>query len=324
MTWLVTGGAGYIGQHVVRAMLADGHQVVVLDDLSTGHAELLPDGVTLVQGDVCSLDELDVALAADEFRGVMHLAGLKAADESVLVPLDYYRTNVAGTVALLTAMLRHGVWSIVFSSSCSVYGNVGDSQPVDEHHDTEPVSPYGRSKLMAEQVIGDAANAYGLSAISLRYFNVAGAGSPELGDRGAGNLIPLATRAIVKDQPPVVFGDDYPTSDGTCVRDYIDVRDLADAHVLAARQVSKRGHSRRGHPVYNLGTGKGSSVLEVIRSLAAAAGVHVEPEMAPRRPGDPAVIFANPAAVLEDLGWRARYTLHETLASAWDARGVTT
>lgn len=305
-------------------MLADGHRVVVLDDLSTGHAELLPDDVTLVQGDVCSPSELDAALAADEFLGVMHLAGLKAADESVLVPLDYYRTNVTGTVSLLAAMLRHRIRSIVFSSSCSVYGDVGDSRPVDEYHDTEPVSPYGRSKLMAEQVIADTANAYGLSAISLRYFNVAGAGSPDLGDHGAGNLIPLATRAIANNQPPVVFGDDYPTPDGTCVRDYIDVRDLADAHLAAARQVSKRAHSWKGHTVFNLGTGKGSSVLEVVRSLAAAAGVHVEPQIAPRRPGDPAAVFANPAAVLEGLGWRSTYTLDETLASAWDARVLTT
>ena len=322
MTWLVTGGAGYIGQHVVRAMLADGHRLVVLDDLSTGDADLLPNGVPLVQGDVCREDDLDKAFEADDIRGVMHLAGLKAADESVLAPLDYYRTNVTGTVALLSAMLRHGARAMVFSSSCSVYGNVSDSRPVDERHSTEPVSPYGRSKLMAEEAIADAAAAYGLRAICLRYFNVAGAGSPELGDRGAGNLIPLAIRAIVGGEAPVVFGDDYPTPDGTCIRDYIDVRDLADAHAVAARSVVTSGRGQEGCSIYNLGTGTGSSVLDVIHSLASAAGVHVQPDVAPRRPGDPAAIFANPAAVFEELGWQASHTLDETLASAWNARGV--
>ncbi len=313
MRWLVTGGAGYIGQHVVRAFGERGHEVVVLDDLSSGRAELLPPGVELVEASVVDEDAVAAALRSHRATGVVHLAGLKAADESVERPLDYYEVNTTGTVRLLRAMARTGVTALLFSSSAAVYGD-GPSGLVTETSPTQPINPYGSSKLMGERVIADAAAAQGFSWVALRYFNVAGARARELVDRGERNLIPRALRAVQHGRRPTVFGQDYPTPDGTCVRDYIHVWDLARAHLVAAERAAAGG----AHAVYNVGCGRGASVLEVLDCVRRVTGTGLEPDLAPRRPGDPAMVVADVTAIARDLGWTAEHDLDDMVGSTWD------
>jgi UDP-glucose 4-epimerase len=320
MTWLVTGGAGYIGQHVVRALLADGHAVTVLDNLSTGVARALPPAAALVVGDVCDPRDLDRALGFADMEGVVHLAALKSARGSLDEPLAYYRTNTGGTVELLEAMLRHAVRSLVFSSSCSVYGASGGLEPIDEAYPTVPVSPYGRSKLAAENVISDATAAYGLTAVALRYFNVAGSGSPDLGDRSDHNLIPQVVRAATNGTAPIIYGDTHGTPDGTCVRDYIDVRDLADAHVLAANLATQCG---QGFDVFNVGTGEGHSVLQVIKAIGAAAGVSLKPCVESSRAGDPPSAVADGTRFGNTTGWKPNHGLADIAVSSWESREST-
>ncbi|MCV2395266.1 UDP-glucose 4-epimerase GalE [Actinotalea sp. M2MS4P-6] len=320
MTWMVTGGAGYIGAHVVRAFLDEGIDVVVLDDLSSGHADFVPDGVPFVRGSIRDQPLVAAALREHACEGVVHLAGFKYAGVSVQRPLHTYAENVTGTVSLLAAMAEADVTAIVFSSSAAVYGTP-DVDLVTEETPTTPESPYGESKLIGEWVIRDQARAtadgpHPLRHTSLRYFNVVGS-QGSLYDSSPHNLFPLVLDALVAGRTPRVNGVDYPTPDGSCVRDYIHVADLAATHVAAARALAG---GRELQPVYNLGSGAGSSVLEIMAAMAAGTGIDFTPEIAPRRPGDPARIVASGEAAARDLGWRMTHDLESMVASAWRAR----
>ncbi|MDP9398313.1 MAG: UDP-glucose 4-epimerase GalE [Actinomycetota bacterium] len=315
MTWLLTGGAGYIGGHIAHALKDAGLGVVVLDDLSSGLPSRVPEGVPLVSTSVLDADRVSAALREHRVTGVVHLAAKKAAGESVEQPLRYYRENVTGFERLLTAMGQAGVGRIVFSSSAAVYGSP-DTELVTEESPTVPVSPYGESKLIGEWLLRDLARAAGLSWVSLRYFNVAGAGAPHLGDTGVFNLIPMVFQALARGERPKVFGDDYSTPDGSCVRDYIDVVDLADAHLAAARRLEGAGPVGE---VYNVGRGEGVSVKEVLEVVRRVTGNPFPHDVVARRPGDPARIVASAEKIGRDLGWHARRDLEEMVASAWQA-----
>src|SRR4051812_47091162 len=236
--WLVTGGAGYIGAHVVHALGDQGETAVILDDFSSGARDRVPEGAVLVEGTILDGDLVRRTLRENEVAGIIHIAAKKQVGESVENPLLYYRENVDGTLRLLEAAVAEGVESFVFSSSAATYG-MPDTDSVDEDSPTRPLSPYGTSKLVGEWMARDVAIATGLRAIALRYFNVAGAAAPELGDPGVFNLIPMVFRELADGRPPKVFGNDYPTPDGTCVRDYIHVSDIADAHVAALKQLAE-------------------------------------------------------------------------------------
>ncbi len=310
MTWLVTGGAGYIGLHVVRALRQQGDDVVVLDDLSTGRAELLD--VPLVRGDVNDPRALDRALTDHDVRGVVHMAAKKQVGESVARPTLYYRENVGGLTTLLEAMERHGVDLLVFSSSAAVYGSP-DVHLVTERTPTVPLSPYGETKLVGEWLVRDAARSTGLRYALLRYFNVAGAAAPALADVAVTNLVPMVFERIARGRSPLVFGDDYPTPDGTCVRDFIHVADLADAHVAALRHLADGGEDL----LLNVGRGEGASVREVLDVVGRVTGLPTTPEVLPRRPGDPPRVVAANDAIRGILGWEARHDLTEMVRSAW-------
>ncbi len=316
MTWLVTGGAGYIGSHVVRAFLEKGIDVAVIDDLSSGHEAFVPDGVPFIRASILDRDAL--ARAIRGAIGVVHIAGYKYAGVSVQRPLHTYEQNVTGTAVLLEAMADAGVGSIVFSSSAAVYGTP-DVDIVTERTDKHPQSPYGESKLIGEWLLADQGRATGLRHTSLRYFNVVGSGAADLYDTSPHNLFPLVFDALLAGRAPKIFGDDYPTPDGTCVRDYIHVADLALAHVAAA-QVLEAGGSLAS--VYNLGSGDGVSVAEIMAAMARVTGIDFAPEIAPRRPGDPARIVASGELAARDLGWRMRHSLDEMVATAWAARSA--
>jgi UDP-glucose 4-epimerase len=305
MRWLVTGAAGYIGAHVVRAMLAVGEDLVALDDLSTGVADRLPVEAGLTVRGVADPDLADL-LADLGVTGVVHLAAKKSVPESVADPLRYYAENVGGTTALLAAAVRARVGTVVYSSSAAVYGETG-TEPVTEDHPTVPTNPYGETKLAAEWAVRRAAEAHGLRWCALRYFNVAGAADASLADRGVTNLLPLVHRAQETGEPLQVFGDDYDTPDGTCVRDYVHVDDLADAHVAAARSLAA-GDSPG---VLNVGRNAGVSVLEMVEAVERVTGRPVPRVVAPRRPGDPARVVADASRIGERLGWRARRGLDE-------------
>ena len=319
MSWLLTGGAGYIGAHVALALREAGREVVVLDDLSTGEPGRLPADVPLVEASVRDEPAVRAALSEHRVTGVVHLAAKKAVGESVADPLLYYRENVSGFETLLRAMRDSGVDRMVFSSSAAVYG-MPDVDVLTEDSPTSPINPYGETKLVCEWLLRDAARAHGLRWTSLRYFNVAGAGDDRLADTGANNLIPLVFRALDHGRPPQVFGADYPTPDGSCVRDYIHVADLADAHVAAADWLD--GGSAAG--VYNVGRGEGSSVLEVLAVVREVTGIDVEPQIVDRRPGDPARLVASAAAIERDLGWVAQRDLRDMVDSAWRGWRATT
>jgi UDP-glucose 4-epimerase len=314
MTWLVTGGAGYIGSHVIRALVDDHQSVVVLDDLSTGHADRVPASVPLVVASVLDGERLREVLREHAVTGIVHLAAKKSVAESVAQPLIYHRENVAGTLTLLEAMAAEGVTRLVFSSSAAVYGSPDDDS-VREDAPTRPESPYGRTKLMSEWMVQDAAQALGLGTVCLRYFNVVGCAEPALADTGGTNLFPLVFRALASGQRPVVFGDDYPTRDGTCVRDYIHVQDLAEAHVAAARLLSGSGPCQ---DVVNIGCGRGHTVREVLATVAEVTGRDTTPVILPRRPGDPAGMVADPSLAERLLGWTARRDLDAMVESAWN------
>ena len=316
MSWLVTGGAGYIGSHVVHAFLDAGIKPVVLDDLSSGHPEFVPPGVPFVRGTILDTDLVTRALRAHSVTGVMHIAGFKYAGVSVTEPLHTYDQNVTGTVSVLRAMAEVGVESVVFSSSAAVYGTP-TVDVVTEETPTAPESPYGESKLIGEWLLRDQALATTLRHTSLRYFNVVGSGSAELYDTSPHNLFPLVFEALIAGRTPRVNGNDYPTRDGTCVRDYIHVADLATSHVAAARALERGENLRR---VYNLGSGDGVSVAEIMAAVARVTGIAFDPTIGPRRAGDPARIVASGAAAAADLDWRMRYSLDQMVESAWHAR----
>ena len=315
MTWLVTGGAGYIGAHVVRALLDADMDAVIVDSLSSGFADFVPDGVPLVAGSILDGDLMRDTIDAHGVTGVIHVAGYKYAGVSVQRPLHTYEQNVTGTAVLLRAMQDRGVDRMVFSSSAAVFGTP-DTDLVTEDTPKNPQSPYGESKLIGEWLLRDQGVAAGLRHTSLRYFNVVGSGVPEIFDASPHNLFPLIFTALSEGRTPKIFGNDYPTPDGTNVRDYIHVADLALSHVAAARRLDA---GQDIEPAYNLGSGDGVSVAEIMATVAEVTGIEFEPEIAPRRAGDPARIVATGELAARDLDWAMRHSLHEMVESAWKA-----
>jgi UDP-glucose 4-epimerase len=311
---LLTGGAGYIGSHVIRALQAAGHRVVVLDDLSTGQRSRVPATVSLVVASVADEDAVRRALRDHAVEGVIHLAAKKSVEESVADPLMYWTENVGGLLALLRAMLAEGVDRLVFSSSAAVYGTPDDER-VHESARTSPESPYGRTKLVGEWMVRDAAAGYGISTVCLRYFNVVGCGETALADAHGANLFPRVLARIAQGLPVTVFGGDYPTGDGTCVRDYVHVQDLAEAHVAAA---GLTGAGRRDE-VINVGTGRGYSVLEVLDQFGRTSGTPVPHVITERRAGDPVAMIADASQADRVLNWSARFDLADMVGSAWAA-----
>ncbi len=316
MRVLVTGGAGYVGSVVTEALLARGHGVVVYDNLARGHRDAVPPGVPLVIADVLDAATLGSELREHRIEGVVHLAGLSLVGESVTDPARYYRVNVGGGLTLLDAMRAAGVGLLVFSSSAAVYGDPG-KQPIEEDDAPAPATPYGQTKLALERAIAWYGRAFGLRGVSLRYFNAAGAGA-RVGERHdpETHLIPLVLQAAAGTRDGVtVHGADYPTRDGTCVRDYVHVLDLAEAHALALDALAA------GAPTaaYNLGCGgEGYTVREVIETAAVVTGRRISARVGPRRPGDPATLVAATGRITRELGWRpSRQDLAEIIGSAW-------
>ena len=315
MRVLVTGGAGYVGSVVAAQLLAASHEVIVVDDLSTGHRDAVPEGAEFHQADIA---DLGAVLGSWRIDAVIHFAAKSIVPESVREPAAYWRNNVAGTVALLDAMRLHNVPRIVFSSSAAVYGEV-DQMPILEDAPARPTSPYGATKLAIDLALADYANAYDLTAVSLRYFNVAGALISENGRFGERHttethLIPVALRAVAGQADKLsLYGTDYPTPDGTCIRDYVHVVDLGAAHLLALG-IGEAGE----HLVFNLGSGSGYSVRQVLQSVERATGMPVPVAEAPRRPGDPPMLIASNAAAAIGLGWRPERDLDAMVSDAWE------
>jgi len=316
VAWLVTGGAGYIGAHVVRAFREQGIDVAVVDDLSSGHEEFVPADVPFYRGTILDRALLDRIFAENTISGVVHVAGFKYAGVSVQRPLHTYEQNVTATAVLLAAMQDAGVDAIVFSSSAAVYGTP-DVDIVTESTPKTPESPYGESKLIGEWLLRDQGVAAGLRHASLRYFNVVGSGDVSLRDTSPHNLFPLVFDALADGRTPRINGTDYPTPDGTCVRDYIHVADLAVSHVAAAKRLDA---GEPIEPVYNLGSGDGVSVGQIMSTVADVTGIAFTPEVGPRRAGDPARIVASGELAARDLDWKMRHTLDEMVRSAWEAR----
>jgi UDP-glucose 4-epimerase len=316
MSWMVTGGAGYIGAHVVRAFEDVGLDVVVVDDLSSGHRQFVRDDVPFVEGTIVDTDLMERTMREHEVEGVVHLAGFKYAGVSVDRPLHTYTQNVTGTVNLLEAMERTGADKMVFSSSAATFGTP-DVDLVTEETETNPESPYGESKLIGEWVIRDQGRARGLRHTSLRYFNVVGSGADDLYDTSPHNLLPIVFEKLLAGETPQINGDDYDTPDGTCVRDYVHVTDLAVSHVVAAQRLMAGDELR---PVYNLGSGTGCSVAEIMNAVRTVTGIDFTPVIGPRRPGDPARIVATGEAAGRDLDWKMRHDLEDMVRSAWRAR----
>jgi UDP-glucose 4-epimerase len=313
---LVTGGAGYIGSHMVKMLRGQGRQVLVLDDLSTGFEEALRDA-PLVRGSIGDAALLAQIFSSNTIQAVMNFASLIAVGESVAKPDRYYGNNVGNTLVLLQAMQRHGVRKYIFSSTAAVYGDPS-YVPIDEAHPKQPINPYGRSKWMIEQVLEDFQTAFGFESVCLRYFNAAGADPQgELGERHdpETHLIPLVLQAASGRRPFIaVFGDDYDTPDGTCIRDYIHVQDLCTAHLLALDHLLAGGLSRR----FNLGNGQGFSVKEVIDVARAVTGRPIEVRMQPRRPGDPPRLIADSRLIQTELGWKSQFAdLAIIIEHAW-------
>jgi len=307
---LVTGGAGYVGSVCAARLVEAGHQVTVLDDLSTGHADAVPDGCTFVQGDVA---EVASSVLADGFDGVLHFAARSLVGESMQEPSKYWHGNVLASVALLDAIREHGTPRLVFSSTAATYG-IPEQVPITEDAPTQPINTYGATKLAIDHAITSYATAHGIAAVSLRYFNVAGAYGA-FGERHATetHLIPIVLQvASGKREQVAIYGEDYPTPDGTGIRDYIHVVDLADAHLLALE------HAQPGHRIYNLGSGTGFSVREVIDTCRQVTGHPIPAAVAPRRPGDPSVLVASSDAARTELGWKPTWVDLATIVSdAW-------
>jgi UDP-glucose 4-epimerase len=315
MTWLVTGGAGYIGSHVVLALQDAGMPVAVIDDLSSGIERFVPSDVPFVRGNLLDEDLVLDTLRRHGVTGVIHIAGYKYAGVSVSRPLHTYEQNVSAMVSLLKAMDTAGVDKVVFSSSAATFGTP-DVDVVDEQTPTRPQSPYGETKLIGEWLLRDQARATGLQHTSLRYFNVVGSGTETLYDASPHNLFPLVFEMLHDGRTPRINGDDYPTPDGTCIRDYIHVSDLALAHVAAARRLQD---GLPVEPVYNLGSGDGTSVREIMTAIRKVTHIEFEPEITPRRPGDPARIVATGELARRDLDWQMRHSVEDMVSSAWRA-----
>jgi UDP-glucose 4-epimerase len=316
---LVTGGAGYVGSHAVKALQLAGFQVIVLDNLVYGHRDLVENCLQakLIVGDVGDRQLLDSIFSITKVSAVMHFAAYAYVGESVTDPAKYYGNNVVGTITLLEAMRAHGISNFVFSSTCATYG-VPHHIPISEDHPQAPINPYGASKLMVERVLQDYSGAYGLNSIVFRYFNAAGADpSGELGEdhHPETHLIPLILQAAAGQRPSVaIFGSDYDTPDGTCIRDYIHVADLAQAHVLGLQYLLEHQTSQ----VFNLGNGTGFSVKEVIDTASAITGKDIPVTYAPKRQGDPPTLVGSGAKAQQILGWEPRYpALTSILQHAW-------
>ncbi|MFX1756858.1 UDP-glucose 4-epimerase GalE [Rhodococcus sp. As11] len=315
MRLLVTGGAGYVGSVCTTVLLEQGHDVVVVDDLSTGNAEAVPAGAEFVEGDIAAVADDLLSGPGPRFDGVLHFGAQSLVGESVECPEKYWQGNVVTTLALLEAIRRSGTPRLVFSSTAATYGEP-ESVPITEDAPTRPTNPYGASKLAIDHAISSYAHAHGLAATSLRYFNVAGAYG------GAGenrvvetHLIPLVLQVALGVRDRIsVFGTDWPTKDGTAVRDYIHVKDLADAHVLALTK-SEPGR----HGIYNLGSGEGFTVREVVSACERVTGLSIAAVDAPRRAGDPAVLIASSSRAMSELGWNPQHTdLDEIVSDAWE------
>lgn len=317
MTWLVTGGAGYIGAHIVSAMHDAGESVVVVDDLSTGDATRIPD-TPVVQGSILDGDLIDRVLRSHDVTGIVHVAAKKQVAESVERPLFYYHQNVEGLRVLLESAVGAGVESFLFSSSAAVYG-APDVDVIDERTACAPVNPYGTTKLVGERMVAEVAAVSGMRFANLRYFNVAGAGEPRLTDRGISNLVPIVFDRLSQQRPPIIYGDDYDTPDGTCIRDFVHVADIASAHVATAAALS---HQRVASLTANVGRGEGISVREMVRTIRQVTETDQEtwsePVVAPRRAGDPAKVVASTATIEELLGWHARFGVADMVQSAWE------
>ncbi|MFE1802505.1 UDP-glucose 4-epimerase GalE [Streptomyces sp. NPDC059517] len=316
MTWLITGGAGYIGAHVARAMAEAGERVLALDDLSAGVPARLPDGIPLVQGSSLDGELLKRVLVEHAVTGVVHLAARKQVGESVAQPTRYYQENLGGLATLLDAVAGAGVRRFVFSSSAAVYGNP-DVDLITEDTPCAPMSPYGETKLAGEWLVRAAGRAHGIDTVCLRYFNVAGAAAPELADTGVFNVVPMVFDRLTRDEAPRIFGDDYPTPDGTCVRDYIHVADLSEAHLAAARRLASSGASGAGDLTVNIGRGEGVSVRELLTLIGEVTGDTREVLVEPRRPGDAPRAVASADLAARELGWSARRGVREMVESAW-------
>lgn len=310
---LVTGGAGYIGAHVAAELLKEGYSVRIYDDFSNGlHKRVDGKFRDIVEGDI--LDRAKLVQAMQGVDAVIHLAAKKAVEESVKNPLKYYENNVGGTLNLLAAMSLKAVKNLVFSSSAAVY-SPNDKDAVEETDPTEPLSPYGATKLLSEQLISTVGAAEQISHVSLRYFNVVGSAIPEFGDNSKDNLVPKVFLALKNGKRPEIYGTDYPTPDGTCIRDYIHVQDLARAHVAALKK-TEIGYVSS---VYNVGSGKGYSVREMMDQLSQTLGKDINPQESPARAGDSPKLIASIAKIEKELGWKPQATLKEMIDSSWAA-----
>ncbi len=321
MSWLVTGGAGYIGAHVVRALAAAGIDPVVVDDLSSGHASFVPDGVPFARGTILDRDLLVSVMREHDVQGVIHVAGYKYAGVSVQRPLHTYEQNVDGTRVVLQAMADAGVHNIVFSSSAAVYGTP-DVPLVTEDLPKRPASPYGESKLIGEWLLRDqgiatASDEHPLRHTSLRYFNVVGSADPTVYDTSPHNLFPIVFEKLLAGQAPQINGDDYSTDDGTNVRDYVHVGDIAAAHVVAAQRLAA---GEPVEPAYNLGSQNGLSVKQIMDAMARVTGIPFTAAIGPRRPGDPDRIVATGELAARDLDWQNRYSVDDMVRTGWEAR----
>lgn len=314
MKILITGGAGYIGAHVVHAAQDAGHECVVVDNLSTGLKERI--NAEVVELDIAAADaavRLTELLSKNKFDSVIHLAARKQVGESVEIPERYYLDNIGGLANLLLAMRESGHDSLVFSSSAATYG-MPDAKQVREEDPTTPINPYGETKLIGEWMVRNAAH-WGLRGVNLRYFNVAGTGKAGLGDTAALNLIPIAIGQLRRGETPKVFGDDYATPDGSCIRDYVHVTDLADAHIAAVDYLER---GERPFDTFNVGTGQGASVFEVLNALKAASGLEFDAEIVSRRAGDPPRLVANVDRIAQTLGFVTKHSLADIVDSAWN------
>ena len=318
MTWLITGGAGYIGSHVVLETLKSGRDIVVLDDLSTGFESRLPPNLPFEKVTLTDRESVFRVFEKYKFTGVLHLAAKKQVGESIIRPDYYWEENVVGLQNLVDAMVEHNVENFVFSSSASVYGQpaLRADELISENIECIPINPYGETKLEGERMAEKLAVNFDFKVAALRYFNVAGSGRLELGDVQVQNLIPIIFDALDRGEQPIVFGNDYETLDGSCIRDYVHVRDLAEAHVSAMVFVERSG---AGFSAINIGTGTGSSVLEVIRMIQDVTGASLDPAIGSRRIGDPAALVADIARAKEILNWTSSLRLREIVSSAWDA-----
>ncbi len=316
MRIFVSGGAGYVGSHCIKHLCEQGHDVTVYDSLVAGHAEAVHPEATFIQGDLADRAFLRRCLG-EGFDAVMHFAAFLIVPESVADPLKYYENNVVNTIGLLRAMEAEGVRKLVFSSTCAVYGEV-ETVPVTEDQPLGPISPYGRTKLMMEWALQDSARAWGLASTALRYFNASGAAAdgsigedhdPEI------HLIPILLQVALGQRDQIkIFGTDYDTPDGTCIRDYIHVEDLAAAHLAAIEALPDEGVAR----AYNVGTGRGSSVHEVLTAARHVTGHEIPAEEVERRPGDPAALYADPTAIRSELGWEPTYKdVGSIIETAW-------